>query len=108
MSASRVLSLIVLTSLSWCLSMPFTARTSSRRPAYRFNEYFAEATTNEARLSKRNHSAAILAAGGSGVKEEIPAKYLKRYQDWKDEFLATATGRAQWQGLAEQAQIPLN
>jgi len=107
MSASRVLSLLVLTSLSWCLSVPLTTRTSSRWPASRFNEYLAGPNANEARLSKRNHSADTLPAGGSGVKEEIPAKYLKRYQDWKNEFLATATGRAQWQAYAEQSQFTL-
>ena len=31
-----------------------------------------------------------------GIREEIPAKYLVRYQQWKKEFLATETGRQQW------------
>lgn len=33
---------------------------------------------------------------GSGIKEDIPAKYLARYQAWKTEFLATEVGREQW------------
>jgi hypothetical protein len=31
-----------------------------------------------------------------GIKEEIPAKYATRYQNWKKEFLSTETGRNQW------------
>lgn len=31
-----------------------------------------------------------------GIKEEVPAKYAARYQDWKDEFLGTEAGRTQW------------
>ena len=32
----------------------------------------------------------------SGIKEDIPSKFLARYQDWKSEFLATEAGRNQW------------
>jgi YD repeat-containing protein len=31
-----------------------------------------------------------------GIREQIPEKYLARYQQWKREFLATETGRQQW------------
>jgi YD repeat-containing protein len=31
-----------------------------------------------------------------GIREEIPEKYLARYQQWKKEFLSTETGRQQW------------
>ena len=31
-----------------------------------------------------------------GIKEEVPAKYLSRYQQWKAEFLSTEAGRNQW------------
>ena len=31
-----------------------------------------------------------------GIREEIPAKYAERYQAWKNEFLATESGRQQW------------
>jgi hypothetical protein len=31
-----------------------------------------------------------------GIKEEVPAKYLARYQNWKAEFLSTEAGRNQW------------
>ena len=31
-----------------------------------------------------------------GIREEVPAKYMARYQQWKREFLSTETGRQQW------------
>ena len=31
-----------------------------------------------------------------GIKEDIPDKYLARYEAWKAEFLATEAGREQW------------
>ncbi len=31
-----------------------------------------------------------------GVRENVPDKYKLRYQQWKNEFLATETGREQW------------
>ena len=33
----------------------------------------------------------------SGLREVIDNKYKKRYQEWKDEFLSTDIGRAQWE-----------
>lgn len=33
---------------------------------------------------------------GPGIKEDIPNKYLARYEAWKAEFLATEVGREQW------------
>jgi YD repeat-containing protein len=32
----------------------------------------------------------------TGIREEIPEKYASRYQQWKEEFLATEAGRNQW------------
>ncbi|HSE21699.1 MAG TPA: hypothetical protein VLB68_08560 [Pyrinomonadaceae bacterium] len=31
-----------------------------------------------------------------GIKEDIPAKFTERYQEWKSEFLSTEAGRNQW------------
>src|SRR6266404_5552725 len=31
-----------------------------------------------------------------GIREQVPKKYAARYQHWKQEFLATETGRQQW------------
>jgi hypothetical protein len=42
-----------------------------------------------------------------GIREEIPAKYLERYQAWKNEFLATESGRQQWQRYATDSSLKL-
>jgi hypothetical protein len=39
-------------------------------------------------------------ADKSTVKELIPAEYRKRYQKWKNEYLATAVGRTHWEQYA--------
>ncbi|HBB87713.1 MAG TPA: hypothetical protein DC047_08875 [Blastocatellia bacterium] len=31
-----------------------------------------------------------------GIREQVPRKYAARYQHWKQEFLATLTGRQEW------------
>jgi YD repeat-containing protein len=31
-----------------------------------------------------------------GIREDVPARYEARYQQWKDAFLSTETGRQQW------------
>lgn len=36
------------------------------------------------------------AADQTGIREEIPEKYLARYQQWKREFLSTESGSQQW------------
>lgn len=38
--------------------------------------------------------------GAGGIREEIPDKYLERYHAWKNEFLATDSGRQQWHRYA--------
>jgi YD repeat-containing protein len=42
-----------------------------------------------------------------GIREDIPEKYLKRYQDWKKEFLSTQTGHRQWQTYAQSTNFLL-
>jgi YD repeat-containing protein len=43
-----------------------------------------------------------------GIKEEIPAKYLTRYQQWKEEFLSTEAGRNQWGSYQNNPNFTLN
>jgi hypothetical protein len=45
------------------------------------------------------------AAGG--IKEVIPSKYKQRYRGWKNEFLATETGRQQWESYQQNEQFTL-
>jgi hypothetical protein len=50
----------------------------------------------------------ILPQGAAcGIKEVIPSKYKRRYKGWKDEFLATETGRQQWESYQQNEQFML-
>ena len=40
---------------------------------------------------------ALEGSDSNGLREVIDIKYQKRYQEWKDEFLSTEIGRAQWE-----------
>jgi hypothetical protein len=41
----------------------------------------------------------------SGIKEEIPEQYRKRYDEWKREFLSTETGRNLWQEYGHNTDL---
>jgi hypothetical protein len=62
--------------------------------------------TNTARNSVRERSVASKAEAG-GLREDIPAKYAKRYQEWKEEFLSTDIGKAQWEMYAHHPYLQL-
>jgi hypothetical protein len=42
-----------------------------------------------------------------GIKEDVPEKYLRKYQDWKEEFLSTDAGRSQWAQYAKNPHFTL-
>jgi hypothetical protein len=42
-----------------------------------------------------------------GIREQIPAKYATHYQHWKEEFLATETGRQQWESYQNNPNFTL-
>lgn len=42
-----------------------------------------------------------------GIREEIPKKYMARYQQWKKEFLSAETGRQQWASYQNNANFTL-
>lgn len=44
---------------------------------------------------------------GSGIKEDVPSKYVNRYEAWKAEFLATDVGRQQWDYFAKDPTFQL-
>lgn len=50
----------------------------------------------------------VSAAGSdAGIREVIPAKYRKRYNQWKDEFLSADIARQQWEMYAHHSRIAL-
>jgi YD repeat-containing protein len=46
--------------------------------------------------SYRRNSGPLLDLPSFGIREEIPERYKKRYEEWKKDFLSTETGRQQW------------
>lgn len=64
-------------------------------------------TTEEpsVRPDARTKGAGVTEQGG--IKEEIPERYRARYEQWKDEFLSTETGRGQWERYARNTRLTL-
>jgi hypothetical protein len=46
-------------------------------------------------------------ADSGGLREDIPEKYAKRYQEWKEEFLSTDIGKAQWEMYSRHPYLQL-
>lgn len=44
---------------------------------------------------------------GPGIKEDIPSKYVARYEAWKAEFLSTEIGREQWANFKSDPNFTL-
>lgn len=42
-----------------------------------------------------------------GIKEEIPERYKKRYEEWKRDFLSTASGQQQWENYTGNSRFLL-
>jgi hypothetical protein len=59
-----------------------------------------------AKNAARDRYASPSPAAG-GIHEDIPAKYAKRYQDWKEEFLSTDIGKAQWEMYSHHPYLQL-
>lgn len=67
--------------------------------------YITAAETSTSPEEKDTKRAPATEAGG--IKEEIPDRYRPRYEQWKNAFLATETGRRQWEGYAHNNHLTL-
>jgi hypothetical protein len=71
----------------------------------------SQAVIAQQTISKRNsaggdrHVTSRPEAGG--LREDIPEKYAKRYQEWKEEFLSTDIGKAQWEMYSRHPYLQL-
>lgn len=61
---------------------------------------------NSTRNSVRDRNLAPKSDAG-GIHEVIPEKYAKRYQEWKEEFLSTDIGKAQWEMYSHHPYLAL-
>src|SRR5712692_3385645 len=55
----------------------------------------------------RSESAPLPAPESGGLREVIDFRYKSRYQEWKNEFLSTDIGRAQWEMYAHHPRLVL-
>jgi len=70
------------------------------------SQNIAAQQTNSLRASLRDRSVTT-APDSAGIHEEIPRKYENRYQEWRNEFLSTDIGRAQWEMYAHHPRLAL-
>jgi hypothetical protein len=83
MRSSRIaLGLLLFAAVPLCVT---EVGNTSSRPSSVTNYHGVEPVAGPARSDR-----------GGGIKEDIPNKYLARYEAWKAEFLATESGREQW------------
>ncbi len=102
---------LVFASLIWCGPARLTAQrleprsVGPRLPELRANQ-LSFSDLQPAASARHEHGSSgsgpseyksSWAPTAGGIREEIADKYKKRYQEWKDEFLSTETGRAQWE-----------
>ena len=60
--------------------------------------------------ANRNSERSVYAgspADSGGIREVIPARYEKRFEEWKAEFLSTDIGKAQWDMYAHHPHLVL-
>jgi hypothetical protein len=78
------------------------SRTSidDRRANHGLNQLRSRASVNPAFVASDNSET-------GGIREVIDSKYLKRYREWKDEFLSTEIGRAQWDLYSHHSHLLL-
>jgi hypothetical protein len=64
-------------------------------------------SSGEVRESEKISARSSAASETGGVREVIPEKYKTRYEAWKEEFLSTDIGRAQWEMYAHHPRLLL-
>lgn len=61
------------------------------------NSVVKNLTLRTSAASARTEYVAVANSESNGIRELIDNKYKARYKEWKDEFLSTEIGRAQWE-----------
>jgi hypothetical protein len=62
-------------------------------------------TANESRESVKTTATSDGNLVGPGLKEVVDLRFQKRYSDWKNEFISTDIGRAQWELYAKHPHL---
>ena len=101
MKATRKFSpFLLLASLCWLAPSP---QLNARPPA---NLFSAEASSSDSSLPNSKSPEPAAPESGS-IREVIDDRYKVRYQTWKNEFLSTDIGRAQWEMYAHHPRLVL-
>jgi YD repeat-containing protein len=95
MRTSRNTFLLVMLSLLFCFALQPESRAQR-----------AASTLDGGGVPESRRVAAGRPRGG-GIVEHIPAKYMERYQGWKNDLLSTETGRRQWEAYDGNARFSL-
>src|SRR4030095_5293010 len=96
---------LLLASFCWLASTQrLTARTAAKRCSERQSAVVLSAMNSGGSLA--SNEAAVPADSG-GLREVIEGRYKSRYQVWKNEFLSTDIGRAQWEMYAHHPRLVL-
>lgn len=69
-------------------------------------EYHGSISNSNGSNSERSSRKATTNDAG-GIREQVPEKYRARYEQWKKEFLATETGRQQWESYLNNSNFTL-
>ena len=90
MRIQRIVCVLILLAFMSCFDQP------ARLCAQQRGESFAAAIAERQSAVGASGLHGFLSVSSGGIKEVIPDKYKQRYQDWKNEFLSSETGRRQW------------
>ena len=107
-SASLV---VLLTSLLW-FALPANATAQQRAELRHRGQSSSELCPSAVAVQqcdphKRSEYSFPPECTGGHIEEVIPDKHRKRYQKWKREFLASETGRRQWETYAHHSRLVL-
>lgn len=58
-------------------------------------------------VTPTTRNSASAPAEGAGIHEVVPARYQRRYDEWKAEFLSTDIGKAQWEMYSHHPYLSL-
>jgi len=92
-----------------CVGISSPARFSYGKQLLRTNPLPVRNASGSLKSDSLGRSAPIYRRGNNsrppapvtaGIKEEIPAKYGKRFEEWKQDFLSTKSGQQQWESYA--------
>jgi YD repeat-containing protein len=91
------------TSRVWCLFVGFICLGLSSPLLFSYGQQHLQTNRLPAENSPSLIRLRVPEATTVGIREDIPERYKRRYEDWKKEFLSTETGHQQWNSYAKSS-----